>query len=223
MYSSVRALLPFILIAASDAAAPNLFVARYVPIGTSGSTSLLTVDASGNFFIVGTVTGPSGRPQIRVIKTDSQGSVLASFDFGGSSDNGPDTPTAAAVDPQGNLVIVGTTNSQDFPLVGPPISKIGGGGFIMKLDSRLTQIMFSTLLGGTSAINAVALDADGNIYMTGSTDSSDFPVTPGAFQTAGPTHYPEFGGPTYAFLTEISPDAGTIVYSTFFWLGEYKL
>ena len=219
MCSPVRAMLFLTFVAASVIGAPNQFVARYVPIGTSGSSHLLAVDASGNFFIVGTVTEPSGRRQIRAIKTDSQGNLLASYDFGGSSYLFPDVASGAAVDPQGNLVIVGTTSSQDFPLAGPPISKAGGGAFIVKLDSQLTKILFSTLLGGSqgaSYAGAVALDTAGNIYLTGNTGASDFPVTPGAFQTAGPTYYPEFGGPTYAFLTEISPDASSIVYSTFF-------
>jgi len=85
---------------------------RYLPIGISGSASLLAVDASGNFFIVATVQEPSGRSQIRAIKTDGQGNELASLDFG----SGSDVPAGAAVDPQGDLVIVGTTMRRVFQL-----------------------------------------------------------------------------------------------------------
>jgi DNA-binding beta-propeller fold protein YncE len=112
----IRGVLFLSLIAASVTAASNQFVARYVPIGTSGSADLLAVDASGNFFIVANVQESSGRPQIRAIKTDPQGNEIASFDFGGSSDTSPDAPSGAAVDPQGNLVIVGTTSSTDSRL-----------------------------------------------------------------------------------------------------------
>src|SRR5208337_1379793 len=213
-----RAVLLSIVIAVTVTATPNQFVARYVPIGMSGSADFLAVDASGNFFIVATVQEPSGRPQIRAIKTDSQGNELASFDFGGSSDTSPDAPSGAAVDPQGNLVIVGTTYSQDFPLISPLISKASmPAGFVAKLDSQLTKILFSTLLGGSqggTSANAAALDAAGNIYVAGSTGASDFPTTPGAFQTTGPTD--TIGRPVFAFVTEISPNGNSILFSTFF-------
>jgi hypothetical protein len=226
MCRSVRGVLFLILIAASVTAASNQFVARYVPIGTSGSADLLAVDASGNFFIVANVQEFSGRPQIRAIKTDPQGNEIASFDFGGSSDTFPDAPSGAAVDPQGNLVIVGTTASPDFPLVSPLISMTSAqAGFIVKLDSQLTKILFSTRLGGSqgpspangsTSANAVALDTAGNIYVAGSTAASDFPTTPGAFQTTGPTTATGFGSPIFAFVTEISPNGNSVVYSTFF-------
>jgi len=228
----------FILIGASVTAAPapNQFVARYESFGessgTSGSADLLAVDASGNFFIVGTVTEPSGRPQIRAVKTDPQGNVLAQFDFGASGQNLPDAPAGAAVDPQGDLVIVGTTYLQNFPLVSPLISQSSQqAGFIVKLDANLTKILFSTRLGGSpdpnpllpyefdpkgSSANAVALDAQGNIYVAGTTRASDFPITPGAFQTTGPPQNDIFVTPLYGFITELSPDGASIVYSTFF-------
>ena len=191
MSTPARALLFFTCIAAGFCATPNQFVARYLPIGASGSAAALAADASGNFFVVATVQEPSGRQQIRAIKIDGQGNILASFDFGGTSFTSPDAPTAAAVDPQGNLVIVGTTSSPDFPLVSqlmPPTST--QSGFVVKLDSQLTTILFSTRLGGSqgsSSANAVALDAAGNIYVAGATGASDFPVTSGAFQTNGPS------------------------------------
>lgn len=189
-------------------------------MGPSDSAHLLAVDGAGNFFVVATVEEPSGRPQMRAIKADPQGNVLASFDFGSS---GGDTPSGIAIDPQGNPVIVGTTYSSDFPLVAPLISATSTpAGFVVKLDSQLTRILFSSLLGGSktgtflqTSATAVAVDSAGNIYVTGSTSASDFPVTAGAFQTEGPQET-GFGSPVYAFVTEISPDGTKIVYSTFF-------
>lgn len=212
---SVRAvlclLLYLLLLGASLNAGSNQFEARYVPIGASGAADLLAVDGSGNFFVVATVQEPSGLPQIRAIKTDGQGNVLASFDFGGSSG---DMPSGIAIDAQGNPVIVGTTYSADFPLVSPLVSSSDQTGFVVQLDSQLTKILFSTRLG--SAANAVAIDSPGNIYVTGSTSTSDFPVTPGAFQTKGPPQATGFGAAVYGFVTEISPAGTSIVYSTFF-------
>ncbi len=207
MWFPAGAALFFTLITAVATATPNQFVARYLPIGISGSANLLAVDASGNFFIVATVEEPSGQQQIRVIKTDSQGNELASFDFG----SGSDAPAGAAVDPQGNLVMVGTTYAKSNYQA----------GFIVKVDSQLTKILSSTVLGGSqgfSSANAVALDTAGNIYITGSTASADFPVTPGAFQTTGPMSNGA-GSPTYAFVTEISPNGMSMVFSTFFGSG----
>ena len=229
MWIPARAGLFFALITVIATASPSQFVARYLPIGISGSATSLAVDASGNFFVVATVQEPSGRPQIRAIKTDAQGNELASFDFGGSSESSPDAPAGVVVDAQGNLVIVGTTDSPDFPLV--PTSNLPASlqaGFVVKLDSQLTKILFSKLLGGSqgsdsgsfpgskeSSAKAVALGADGNIWVAGSTSASDFPVTPGAFQTTGPTPT-GFGSPVFAFVTELSADGSSILYSTFF-------
>ncbi len=222
MRISVRALLLFILVTTSlVAAASNQFVARYVPIGTSGSSNLLAVDASGNFFVVATVQETSGFQQMRATKTNAQGNVIASFDFG----SGSDIPAGAAVDAEGNLVLVGTTYAPNFPAASPTVIAINyQAGFIVKLDSQLTKILFSTVLGGSQAAsgsiennaNAVALDSAGNIYVTGSTGSANFPTTPGAFQTTGPTPYFDMGSPVFAFVTEVSPDGSSILYSTFF-------
>jgi len=217
MCISARTVLFSILIAGTATAATNHFVARYLPVGISGSATLLAVDSSGNLFVVATEQEPSGQQQIRAIKTDAQGNQLASFDFG----SGSDAPAGAAVDPQGNLVVAGTTYAQSFPLVSPAVSTINyQAGFMVKLDSQLTRILFSTVLGGSqgamgSNANAVALDTAGNIYVGGTTASADFPVTTGAFQTAGPMSEGA-GTPAYAFVTEISPNGDSVVYSTFF-------
>ncbi len=90
--------------AINAAGAPNQFEARYVPFGlpgaASGSADLLAVDQSSNSFIIGTVTELWGEPQIRVVKTDSQGNFIAKFDFGGSTGKMPDVPSGASVDGQ---------------------------------------------------------------------------------------------------------------------------
>jgi len=192
-------------------AAQSQFVARYLPVGNAGTARLLASDNEGNFFAVATVQEISGRPQIRAMKTDSQGNVTASFDFGGSVF---DVPSGAAIDPDGNLVIVGTAYSPDFPFAPPAISNTSFPfqiSFIMKLDSQLTRILFSIPLGGThggTSANAVAVDGMGNIYVTGSTHDPDFPVTSGAFQTNPPGYS--------AFVTELAGSGNGVVYSTYF-------
>jgi uncharacterized protein (TIGR03437 family) len=209
-----------IFFAAGALPASNQVIAHYVDIGSQGMSKLLAADSVGNLFVVSTVTEPWGSPQIRIVKMDPQGNSLASFDFGGTYDFPADAPAGAAVDPQGNLVIVGTTQSFDFPLVAPLISSARlPAAFITKVDSGLTHILFSTLLGGVTSPgasgDALALDSAGNIYISGSTGSIDFPVTPNAFQTQPPTGlsiHPSY----YAFVTKISPNGRQILFSTYF-------
>jgi len=205
---------------ATHAVAASQVTAHYVDIGNQDMSELLAADSAGNLFVVSTVIEPWGSPQIRVVKLDAQGNTLASFDFGGTYNFPADVPAGAAVDPQGNLVIVGTTQSSDFPLVAPLISNARlPAAFITKMDSGLTHILFSTLLGGNTfpgaSGNAVAIDSAGNIYISGSTGSTDFPITPTAFQTHPPTGlsiHPSY----YAFVTKISPSGGQIEFSTYF-------
>ena len=212
----MRSLLLVSLIATSSAAVQT----RYLDFATQGQSQLLAADPSGNLFVAGTVVEPSGTPQIRVVKTDPSGNVLASFDFGGTRlGSEQDSLAAAATDPEGNIVIVGTTQSPDFPLVAPLYSKMGlSSAFVVKLDAKLQGIQFATLLGGTeayySSAGALAIDANSNIYVAGKTDQADFPITPNAFQTTLPIDPNEASGT--AFLTEISAAGTQIVFSTFY-------
>ena len=130
-------------------AVPQQFTLHFPDLNSQDVPQALVADSSGNFFIVANsqkafaYAEPPGAivevANIHITKTDGAGNVLASFDFGGSS---IDTPTAAAVDPSGNLVIVGITQSSDFPLVAP--LQTSGRIFITKLDARLQNILFST-------------------------------------------------------------------------------
>jgi uncharacterized protein (TIGR03437 family) len=208
------------------AATPEQTLVRYLALPPAARPRVLTADPSGNLYIISNLVEPSGRPQIRVLKTDSQGKTLASFDFGGSL--GSDAVSSAAVDPQGNLVIAGTTTSPDFPLVSPLISSTSlEAAFVTKIDPQLQSIVFSTRIGGTqeaepfgvgTSAAALVLDTAGNIYITGSTYNTDFPVTPGAFQSSPPPSS-AFGAAAFAYVTEISSDGKRIVFSTYFGSG----
>lgn len=214
-------LLVLSLCAARATASPQV-LARYLNLPSNAQPQTITADGSGNLFVVSNVIERSGRPQIRVLKTDSQGATLASIDFGGSVG---DTIAGAVVDRSGNLIVVGTTTSPDFPLVAPLISSTSAtAAFITKLDSQLHGIVFSTRLGGTQGWTAngsgtlgggVAVDSAGNIYVTGRTANTDFPITPGSFQSSPPVS-DGFGTAQYAYLTEMSADGKKIVFSTYF-------
>jgi hypothetical protein len=96
---------------------------------------------------------------------------------GGGNEAGKDI----AVDSVGNVYIVGNTTSTDFPTFSAYQDTYGGGTddvFISKLSSDGSSLLFSTFLGGTGidAGYAIALDDAGNAYITGSTDSTNFPT-----------------------------------------------
>jgi len=182
-----------------------------------GLVDVVVSDSSSNLFNVTFVTKISGSSSVRVIKTDPQGNFLATLDLdiGDPFLNGV---TAAAADPQGDLILTGFTGAPGFPLVSPLFPSLtGNGAFVMKLDSNLKGIVFSTLLANQSMVGAVTTDASGNIYVGGATTSSIFPITPNAYQTKPPPAGSGIGGQaTYAFLTEISPGGDRLLYSTYF-------
>ncbi len=189
---------------------------RFGNIPDGAKPAAFTSDAAGNFYIVSNITEPSGRPQLRIDKVDFNGTPLANFEFGGS---GGDYVGGMAIDPAGNIVIVGSTLSPDFPLVSPLMSTPESpAGFIAKVNPQLNNILFSTKLGGTqeeTTIQAVAIDKAGNIYVTGATYDTDFPITPGAFQKQPPING-SLGPAEYAFVTAISSGGTALSFSTYF-------
>ena len=103
--------------------------------------------------------------------------------LGGESD---DSGSAIALDSAGNAVVVGSTVSLQFPTTsgsfvpGPLTSNANGVVFVTKMDSTGQHQLYSSYVGGSGGDFgfALALDASDNIYVTGETDSTDFPTTP---------------------------------------------
>ncbi len=117
---------------------------------------------------------------------------------------------------QGSPYVVGITGSTDFPLVAPlksTLEQFDNDAFVTKFNSAGSALEFSTLVGGQFGFDqafAVALGADGAVYVTGATSSEDFPVLH-ATQTslAGP------GLANDAFVTKLSPFGTSLIYSTY--------
>jgi len=118
------------------------------------------------------------------------------------------------VDNAGNAYVVGRTRSSNFPTTGGVFQASLAGDmdvFVAKLNPTGTGLIYSTYIGGSSfdAVIGMTLDTTGNVYLTGTTNSANFPTTAGAFQAG------YAGGPHDGFVTKLGPSGSTLVYSTY--------
>ena len=119
-----------------------------------------------------------------------------------------------ALDASGNSVVTGQTGSLGFPTVPGAYDTTYNGGqcdaFVAKLSASGTSLIWATFLGGTGSDggNSVVLDSSGNVVLVGSTGSSDFPTTPGAYDSS-------YGGAADVFVTELSAAGDILMWSTF--------
>ncbi|HEX5735515.1 MAG TPA: SBBP repeat-containing protein [Blastocatellia bacterium] len=117
-----------------------------------------------------------------------------------------------ALDGEGNAYVVGDTNSVDLPVpAGAVQAEFSGASdcFVIKLNSNGSRLIYARYLGGQSdeISSDIAVDSTGNAYVTGSTLSSDFPTTPGAFQSAS--------GDVDGFVAKIGETGAQLSYSTY--------
>ncbi|MGD0445549.1 MAG: SBBP repeat-containing protein [Edaphobacter sp.] len=166
-------------------------------------------------------------PNAFVAKINPTGTALIySTYLGGSSTNGNgDSGSGIAVDGSGNAYVTGTTSSANFPVTAgsfqtmnnSSVKLIPANAFIAKLNQTGTGLIYSTYLGGSGSASgdvgtSIAVDSESNAYVIGNTDSINFPVTPGAFQTvnnAAAIHS------TNAFITKLNPTGTALLYSTY--------
>jgi hypothetical protein len=145
-----------------------------------------------------------------VVKLNPTGSSLfyGTFIGGSSHDSGLDI----AVDGGGNAYVSGSTSSSDFPTTSGAFDTSHNGradAFVVKLDPNGSSLFYGTFIGGSYSDygECIAVDGGGNAYVTGHTDSSDFPTTPGAFDpTCGTDGNCNYDGTTYysdAFVVKL--------------------
>jgi len=148
-----------------------------------------------------------------VAKLNPSGTQLVYSTYLGGSDN--DLALAVAVGPFGFAYVAGRTSSLDFPTANPLQRTYAGGPsdcFVAKLNVAGSMLVYSTYLGGSSNQNenifGIAADAAGNAYVSGFTNSLDFPIV-NAFQ-------PSYGGGNFdAFTAKLNATGSALVYSTY--------
>ena len=211
-----------VFVAKLNAAGTVLLYSTYLGGNGDDCGFRIAVDASGSAYVFGDTTS-TNFPTANPVQSARNGAVDAfvtklnaaanafvySTYLGG---NGTELGFAIAVDASGSAYLTGLTNSSDFPTVSPIQPAFGGGiadAFVTKLNAAGAALVYSTYLGGsfTDAGFAIAVDASGNAYLTGLTDSSNFP-------TASPIQ-PANGGGDDAFVTKLNAPGDALVYSTY--------
>jgi hypothetical protein len=190
----------------------------------------VAVDAAGNIFITGGTVSPDTFPLLDAFQTeygggsadgfvagfDPEGKLLFSTYFGAES---YDYANAIAVDREGNIIIVGETHSTNLPTNNDAFQPFyaggtafgAGDGFIARFSPDGSRLLYCSYFGGSGdeKILSVAVDAEGNVVLTGQTDSLDLPLR-NALQ-------PQFGGgPTDGFIAKFDPTLRNLIFSTFF-------
>ena len=214
------------------------FVVKLSPTGSSllysailgGSGGGISVDTIGNAYITGYTyssdfpttpdaydTSYNGNYDAFVTKINPTGTALLYSTFlGGASEI--DIGFGIAVDVSGNAYITGYTYSSDFPTTLGAFDTSYNGGpdvFVTKINPTGTELIYSTYLGGSGLDYGfgIAVDSNGNAYVTGFCFVREFPTTPDAYNT-------ETNGRYDVIITKINPTGAELVYSTYLGGGD---
>jgi hypothetical protein len=194
--------------------------------GTSDETAYaVAVDPSGNAYIAGSTSSADlpatsgaysrqfagGTSDAFVAKFSPTGALLYATYLGGGA---ADVAYALAVDSQGNAYLTGSTASSNFPVTQSAYRSTLAGtsnAFVAKLNPAGSSLLYATYLGGsgTDTGYGIAVDASGDMFIAGSTSSTNFPVSSGAYRTA-------YAGGTFdAFVTALNSSGAGLLYSTY--------
>lgn len=225
----------------SPGAPKQAFVTKFDPTGSTVLYSAIigsacdsaghgiAVDSAGDAYLTGLYTTQSGsfctQRNILVAKIDPAGqSLLYTTVVPGTSDT---WGNAIAVDQAGNAYVTGQTAGglpttpgafQPTPGIWKAPDGLPGDAFVLKVDGN-GAIVYCTYLGGSRPDmgGGIAVDGAGDVYVTGQTQSADFPTTATAVQPTGTSGTLLYGA---AFVTVLSPDGSSLLYSTY--LGGWR-
>jgi plastocyanin len=192
-------------------------------LGGSGDDEAyaIALDASQNAYVTGrtySTNFPTASPfqatyggvtDAFVAKLNTAGTALVYSTYLGGSNT--DEAYGIAVDASGSAFVTGWTQSLNFPTANPLQAYTGGAdAFVAKLNTAGSALLYSTYLGGTlnDYGEAIAVDASGNAYVTGLTNSTNFP-------TANPLQATNLATYYTAFVTKVNTTGSALVYSTY--------
>jgi len=190
----------------------------------------IDVDASGMAYITGftrSTNFPTASPlqasfaggsgDVFIAKLNRSGSALVYSTYLGGNGNGADSANGIAVDASGNVYIAGQA-FENFPLANPlQAVSTGFDAFIAKVNSEGSALIYSTYLGGNGADSAddIAIDSEGNAYVAGRTNSTNFPIANAVQPVFG-------GGPALdCFVTKVNNSGTSFIYSTYLGGGSF--
>jgi gliding motility-associated-like protein len=205
----------------------------YIPHPSNGNTFSNGTDifvaefnATGTFLLASTYIGGSGNDGVNsnnvqaLIAIPGQSGLSSAYPLDSLQYNYGDYYRGEIdLDKTGNVVITTSTRSSDFPIINGFDKTLGGqqDAIVFKMNNNLSQLIWSTYLGGSDndCANALVLDDSSNVYVTGGTRSSDFPATIGAKQTV------YGGGKADGYITKIKADGSANIYSTYWGTSAY--
>ena len=213
------------VVAKLSADGSRLIYSTYLGGSSPEASAGIAVDLAGAAYIAGTTESPDF-PEVNALQPQPQpggaiqnafvaklapdGTALLYSTYLGGTEN--DTAFNLAVDSLGAAYVVGVTTSPDFPSVNP-LAAFGGDwdAFVTKVAPDGTRLIYSTHLGGSGFEESfgIAVDASGAAYVTGNTNSGDFPMM-NALQPQLSS-----GGDLDAFVVKIAPEGGAMIYGTY--------
>jgi len=216
-----------------NAAGDTLVYSTYVGGVNSDEVRDITLNSIGQVYITGFTASAdfpvvSGFQMTKASSTDafvskinSVGSAFIYSSFlGGSNGAGDDYGYAIAVDGRDDAYVAGKTSSTDFPMVTAYQSVYGGGpsdAFVAKVHPLGSSLIYTSYLGGSGfdVANGVAVDSDEDIYIAGSTLSTNFPVVYPSYDATCGTDGNCNSGKYDAFAAKITADGSSLSYSTY--------
>lgn len=234
---SVKSLVQAGLVQKLDPTGSHVIFSTYIAGGTNTALTGMTVDAQGNIVVAGyTTPGGAFPPTANAYSTPAGAGFVAKLSATGDKLLFAATigayPMAVALDSSGAIYVTGaayaglqTTTGVVQPAPGggtctdsPVPSQACSDAFVVKLSADGSKLVYATYLGGSQedAGRAIAVDAAGNVYLTGDTASANFPLSHAAQSTFGGRSQ-SFDGQAYgdAFAARLDPAAATLIYSTY--------
>lgn len=203
----------------------NLLSSTFIGGNNTDDAYSIALDSSGNVYVAG-MTGSNDYPTTTwaydrfyngnltdafVTKLDGDLSSLLSSTFIGGSDR--DYAESIAISSSGNVFIAGSTLSSNYPVTSGAYDTIRDGyedSVVSKLDSTLSSLLSSTLIGGSLSEKSysIALSSSDKVFVTGRTGSSDFPITTGAYDKT-------YNGGGDAYVSTFDINLSNLLSSTF--------